>query len=81
MSTEAEDRASDVELLAVMFQGAVMMSLDRATMQGWVRAAKVEQPLDDQGIITDYTDVVLSDGWRVRFTRSVVPPTESEETT
>lgn len=68
------DRADDVEMTAVMLQGAVMLALQRATMQGWLRAAAVEQPTDSGGIVTDYTDVVLNDGWRVRFTRSVVPP-------
>lgn len=68
------DRADDVEMMAVMLQGAVMLALQQATMQGWLRAAAVEQSTDSGGIVTDYTDVVLNDGWRVRFTRSVVPP-------
>jgi hypothetical protein len=67
------DRSDDVRMTAVMLQGAVGQAL-RMWASRWLRDAEVHQTRDSEDIPYDYIDVVLTDGWRVRFTRSVIPP-------
>lgn len=68
----AVDRSDDVRMTAVMLQGAVGQAL-RMWAGRWLHEAEVHQTRDSEDIPNDY-DVVLRDGWRVRFTRSVIPP-------
>ena len=70
-----DDRRADVEAVAVMLQGAVWVTLSQVAGE-WLRDARAEQATDAEGTVTDYTDVVLGDGWRVRVTWTVVPPVD-----
>lgn len=79
--SEKSARALEVRNVAMFTQGAVMASLQTLTASAMTEAT-VEQPHypEDKGVYhgqpMPYVDVVLRDGWRIRWRRELISPEE-----